>query len=69
MTVTTMEIYEALISAGVDEKKARAAAEVIITRAEAKEVLVTKSDLYKALLIQTGANVAIISALLAIFLR
>ncbi len=44
MTITTMELYDALIMAGVDEDKARKAAEAVISRDEIKE-LPAKSDI------------------------
>ena len=66
MSVTTIELYEALVSAGVEEQKARRAAEAVLTRTEARDVLVTKSDLYKALLVQTGAIAAIMTGILAL---
>lgn len=44
MTITTIALYDALISAGVDEDKARKAAEAVFSRDDA-QTLVTKADL------------------------
>jgi len=44
MSSATLEIYNALIEAGVDKEKAEAAAKAVISREEAK-TLATKSDL------------------------
>jgi len=55
MSVTTMELYEALIAAGVGEEKAKAAAKAVISREEAQglatkgDVSDLKVDLYKFL--------------------
>ena len=68
MSVTTMELYEALIEAGVDEYKAKKAAAAVVSRGEA-EKLTTKSDLkaemgnlraelYRAMSVQTLAIIA-----------
>lgn len=48
MTVSTIELYEALISAGVDEAVARSAAKAVLSREEAAERLATKADLERA---------------------
>lgn len=44
MTNTTIALYDALISAGVDEDKARKAAETVFSREETGS-LATKSDI------------------------
>ena len=48
MTVSTIELYEALISAGVDEAAARSAAKAVLSREETAEKLATKTDLERA---------------------
>ena len=45
MSLTVNELYQALIDAGVDEKKAEAAARVVLSREEANQQLATKTDL------------------------
>ena len=74
MTTATLEIYNALIDAGVQQEKAEAAAKAVISRQEAKEMLASKEDLgrletqiYKALLIHSGTTVTAIGVLMAIF--
>lgn len=74
MTTATLEIYNALIEAGVSGEKAEAAAKAVISRQEAKASLAGKEDLvrletqiYKALLIHSGTTVAAIGVLMAIF--
>ena len=44
MATATLELYNALIEAGVDKEKAEAAAKAVITREEARQ-FTTKSDL------------------------
>lgn len=48
MTVSTIELYEALVAAGVDEASARNAAKAVLSREEATELLATKTDLERA---------------------
>ncbi|WP_339106840.1 hypothetical protein [Roseovarius rhodophyticola] len=81
MTTTTLDIFDLLVDAGIDAKKAKPLAKEILSRAEAVETLATKSDIlalrsdfsdfkadmYRALLVQTGAIVAILAALHAMF--
>ncbi|WP_299854614.1 hypothetical protein [uncultured Roseobacter sp.] len=74
MTTTTLDIFNLLVDAGIDAEKAKPLAKEILTRTEAVETLATKNDLlafkadmYKALLIQTGALVTIFASLYAIF--
>ena len=43
MTTATLELYNALIEAGVEKEKAEAAARAVISRAEARE-FATKTD-------------------------
>lgn len=73
MSITTMELYDALISAGVDEEKAKEAAKAVISREEALQSLATKSDLkdlkvefYKALAVQTIVIVGAVVSLLQV---
>lgn len=44
MTTTTIELYNALVEAGVSKEQAKRAAESVISRSEAQQ-LTTKSDL------------------------
>ncbi len=44
MSITTIELYDALISAGVDKDRASKAAAAVISREEAKD-LATKADI------------------------
>lgn len=78
MTTKSLDIYDLLVAAGIDADKAQPLAKQILTRAEATETLATKTDLatlrleqradlYQALLLQTGATVAILGSLYAIF--
>lgn len=63
MSSATLELYHALISAGVSEDKAERAAKAVISREEAKEILVTKAELYKALIIHAGFMISAIGVL------
>ena len=45
MTAITLEIFELLVSAGIDAESAKPLAEEILTRSEAKEFLATRSNL------------------------
>ena len=45
MTQATLELYEALIAAGVDESRARAAASSVMSSEQAKATFATKADL------------------------
>jgi len=74
MTVSTIELYEALIAAGVDETSARNAARTVLSREEAKEVLATKADLERAFRTQNMwiaglfiGQVAVFTGILALF--
>jgi len=67
MTNATLEIYHALIEAGVSKDTAEAAAKTVITRQEAKDILVTKAEMYKAMMIQTGVTISSIGVLIALF--
>jgi hypothetical protein len=76
MTVSTIELYEALISAGVDEAAARSAAKAVLSREEAAERLATKTDLERAFKTQNMwiaglfiGQVAIFTGILALFFR
>ena len=66
MTTTNIEIYNALVAAGVEKTKAEAVAAEILTKTEAKDTLATKKDLadLKSSLMQ-WFTVILISALLA----
>lgn len=62
MTNATLELYHALIEAGVSEDKAEAAAKAVMTKTEARELLgnlVTKAEFYKALMLQAGVIVGL----------
>ena len=67
MTTATLELYHALIEAGVPKDRAEAAARAVITRQEAREILVTKDEMYKAMMIQTGVTVSMLGVLIALF--
>ena len=76
MTVSTIELYEALISAGVDEAAARSAAKAVLSREEAAERLATKTDLERAFKTQNMwiaglfiGQVAIFTGILTLFFR
>lgn len=45
MSITTLELYDALIAAGVDDAKAKAAAQAVLSREEATSSLATKHDM------------------------
>ena len=47
--------------------RAEAAARAVITRQEAREILVTKDEMYKAMMIQTGVTVSMLGVLIALF--
>ncbi len=73
MSSATLELYNALIDAGVDKEKAEQASKAVITRAEA-QVFATKSnivelraDMYKAMMFQTFAIVGTLTGILALF--
>lgn len=70
MTTATLEIYNALIEAGVTKESAEAAAKAVISRQEARETLATKDDIssiYKAMMIQTGVIISSVGVLIALF--
>lgn len=68
MKTTSIDIYTILTGLGVDEDKAKAAADEILTKTEALETLATKSDLTvglantRAAIIQWVAGLLIIQA-------
>lgn len=66
MTTATLEIYNILLSAGVEREKAEYLASEILTKTEAKETLATKADIYKLALGQSGLIVGAIALLLSI---
>ena len=70
MSVSTIELYNALIEAGVDKEKAEAASKAVISREEA-EILATKSDInslraemYKGMAVQVLAIIGGVVGLL-----
>ena len=67
MTTATLELYHALIEAGVSKEKAEAAAKAVITRQEARDILVTTDEMYKATMIQSGVIISAIGVLIALF--
>ena len=74
MTNATLDLYHALVDAGVSKEKAEAASTAYITRQEAKEILATKegllalkSEMYKAMMIQSGVTITAIGVLIALF--
>ncbi len=68
MKTTSIDIYTILTGLGVDEAKAKAAADEILTKTEALETLATKSDLTvglantRATIIQWVAGLLIVQA-------
>ena len=66
MSSATLELYNALIAAGVSQHQAEQAAKAVISREEAREILVTKAELYKALIIQAGFIVTVLGLIVAI---
>ncbi len=79
MSSATLELYKALVSAGVDETKAKQVAEDVVTRDDAKQ-LASKVDvadiktelstletrLYRAIAVQTIAIVGTVVGLLQV---
>ena len=64
----TLRTAETLREAGVPDRQATAHARAVDEAcAYATERLVTRADLYRALLIQTAANAAVVGGLLALF--
>jgi hypothetical protein len=63
MTTIVKELRDALVDAGARPDLADKSAEAVIDRAD-RQNLVTKADLYQALLIQTGVTVGLIVTLL-----
>ncbi len=47
MTTATLELYHALVDAGVSEEKAERTAKAVISRDEANNLLASKAELYK----------------------
>lgn len=66
MSSATLELYNALLAAGVSKEQAEEAAKAVISRAEAREILVTRAELYKALIIQAGFIVTVVGVIVAI---
>ncbi len=62
----SIDILNMLVEAGLDREKAEPLAKEILTRTEAKEVLATKSDLWRVALTQTGATIAGVGVLIAL---
>lgn len=76
MTMSTIELYQALLLAGVDEAATRSAANAVLSRAEAAERLATKTDLERAFKTQNMwipglfiGQVAIFTGILTLFFR
>ena len=74
MTNATIELYEALIAAGVDDGKARAAAKSVLAREEASQMLATKEDLERGFRMPNMwiaglfvGQVAVFTSILALF--
>lgn len=74
MTTTTINLYDALRAAGVDEAKALTAANSVLSREEAELHLVTKVDLERAFRTQNMwiaglfvGQVAVFTGILALF--
>ncbi len=72
MSSATIELYNALVQAGVDKEKAKEVARDLVTRDDAK-IFATKADikqlevtLYKALAVQTITVIAAVVGLLQI---
>lgn len=79
MTITTIELYDALITAGVDKDKAEKAAKAVFSREEARELAnkadisgviakidQTRAELFKFMAVQTLAIIAGVVGLLQI---
>lgn len=74
MTTTTINLYDALRAAGVDEAKALTAANSVLSREEAELHLVTKVDLERGFRTQNMwiaglfvGQVAVFTGILALF--
>lgn len=70
MSITTMELYDALVAAGVDDTKAKEAAKAVLSRDEALNSLVTKDDLRLQTMWVAGmlvGQIAINAGLMALF--
>jgi len=79
MSSATLELYKALMSAGVDETKAKQVAEDVVTRDDAKhlaskvdvadiktEISTLETRLYRAIAVQTVAVVGAVVGLLQV---
>jgi hypothetical protein len=69
MSSATLELYNALVEAGVDKEKAEAAAKAVISREEAK-TFTTKSDLIELrsqLIWMVGLHIASLGVIIALF--
>lgn len=79
MSSATLELYKALVSAGVEETKARQVAEDVVTRDDAKnlaskvdiadikaEISALETRLYRAIAVQTVAIVGAVVGLLQV---
>ena len=67
MNTTTLDIYNLLVDAGIEAKKAEPLAKEILTRSEAREYLATKNDLYIMAFAIIGTNLAGVAMLLQFF--
>ena len=68
MNTTTLDISNMLVDAGIEKDKADPLAKAILGRAEAKEVLATKHDMYLMALTIVSVNLAGTAVLLQLFL-
>jgi len=79
MTITTIELYDALITAGVDKEKAEKAAKAVLSRDEANGLAMktdiaaiisridqARAELFKFMAVQTLAIIAGVVGLLQI---
>lgn len=70
MSQTSIELYNALLEAGVSKEKAKEAAKAMITREEAYDRLATKEDLLKLkselIMWMVGLQIATIALLVTI---
>ncbi len=64
MSTTSIDIYTILTDLGVEKEKAKAAADEILTKTEARQTLATKGDLLnaRASIIQWVAGLLIVQA-------
>jgi len=69
--MSTIELYNALVKAGVEDQKAKAVSESLVTFDDAKhfatkeDIEKFKSEFFKVLLIHTGTIIATVGVMLA----